>query len=125
MINPDRRKKDISRSINSNPTIITITNTEKIEVDGAYEEVETNQELIVRIYNQKKSEAKIKSDTIGTSSTNRIYGMLMDHTAKLNIDSRKNIHFNCIYGTLKIVDIYPQIVKGEICGYQCDLERVD
>lgn len=125
MISPERRKQDILRSINSNPIIITIKYTEKVEVDGAYEEIETTQELTVRIYNQKSSEAKKTSDTIGTSYTVRRFGMLIDHTVTLDVDSRKSIKFNCIYGNLKIVAIYPQIVKGEICGYQCDLERID
>lgn len=125
MISPDIRKQDIQRSIDSNPTTITIKYTEKVEVDGAYEEIETTQELTVRIYNQKSSEVKYKSDTIGTSYTIRKFGMLMDHTVTLDVNSRKIIKFNCIYGNLKIVAIYPQIVKGVICGYQCDLERID
>lgn len=125
MISPEKRKQDILRSINSNPTTIIIKHTEKVEIDGAYEEVETTQELTVRIYNQKSSEAKYQSDTIGTSYTVRRFGMLMDYTARLDVDSRKSIKFNCIYGNLNIVAIYPQIAKGEICGYQCDLERID
>lgn len=125
MISPDKRKKDILRTIELNPTKVKIKNTEKVEKDGAFEEIETSNELTVRIYNQKQSEVKVSSDTKGTSYTSRKYGMLMDHTVDIQVDSRKHIEFTCIYGKLRIVAIYPQVSKGEICGYQCDLERVD
>lgn len=125
MISPEKRKQDIFRTINLNPTKIIIKSTEKVEKDGAFEEVETIKELTVRIYNQKQSEIKVYSDTKGTSHSTRKYGMLMDHTANIDVNSRKSIEFESIYGHMKIVAIYPQISKGEICGYQCDLERID
>lgn len=125
MISPEKRKRDILKVIELNPTKITIKNTERVEKDGAFEEIETSRELTVRIYNQKQSEVKVSSDTKGTSYTSRKYGMLMDHTSELEVDSRKSIEFTCIYGKLRILAIYPQISKGEICGYQCDLERID
>lgn len=125
MISPEVRKKDILKTIELNPIKITIKNTEKIEKDGAFEEIETIKELKVRIYNQKQSEIKVYSDTKGTSHSTRKYGMLMDHTANIDVNSRKSIEFESIYGRMKIVAIYPQISKGEICGYQCDLERID
>lgn len=125
MISPEVRKKDILKTIELNPIKITIKNTEKIEKDGAFEEIEEIKELTVRIYNQKQSEIKVYSDTKGTSHSTRKYGMLMDHTANIDVNSRKSIEFESIYGRMKIVAIYPQISKGEICGYQCDLERID
>lgn len=125
MISPEVRKKDILKTIELNPIKITIKNTEKIEKDGAFEEIENIKELTVRIYNQKQSEIKVYSDTKGTSHSTRKYGMLMDHTANIDVNSRKSIEFESIYGRMKIVAIYPQISKGEICGYQCDLERID
>lgn len=125
MISPEIRKKDILKTIELNPIKITIKNTEKIEKDGAFEEIETIKELTVRIYNQKQSEIKVYSDTKGTSHSTRKYGMLMDHTANIDVNSRKSIEFESIYGRMKIVAIYPQISKGEICGYQCDLERIN
>jgi hypothetical protein len=126
MISPERRKKDILRSIELNPTNISIKNIVKVEKDGAFEEIETTLDITVRIYNQKSSEVNVSSDKKGTSYTSRKYGMLMDHTVEqLEIDNKSSIEFKCIYGNLKIVAIYPQIVKGIICGYQCDLERID
>ena len=125
MISPEKRKRDILSTIELNPTNIIIKNNEKVEKDGAFEEIEILKELTVRIYNQKQSEVKISSDTKGTSYISRKYGMLMDHTVDLKVDSRKSIEFTCIYGKLRVLAIYPQISKGEICGYQCDLERID
>lgn len=125
MISPEVRKKDILKTIELNPIKITIKNTEKIEKDGAFEEIEDIKELTVRIYNQKQSEIKVYSDTKGTSHSTRKYGMLMNHTANIDVNSRKSIEFESIYGRMKIVAIYPQISKSEICGYQCDLERID
>ena len=39
--------------------MIDLKNNEKVEKDGAFEEIETLKELTVRIYNQKQSEVKI------------------------------------------------------------------
>ena len=50
--------------------------------------------------------------------------MLADYTADLKDVSDNKIIFDSIYGRMEVIAIYPQIVKGEICGYQCELKRV-
>ena len=52
MISPEKRKRDILRTIELNPTNIIIKNNEKVEKDGAFEEIETLKEYIIKS-NQK------------------------------------------------------------------------
>ncbi|EAA0008363.1 TPA: hypothetical protein ACMVTQ_003556 [Clostridioides difficile] len=125
MINIDRRRKDIIRTINMNPTNITITSIKKTEIDGAFEETETEIKCVVRIFNEKTAEKQTSSEKQGTFSSIRTYGMLVSNDVILEVNSRDSLEFECIYGRMKIVNIYPQIVKGELCGYQCSLERID
>lgn len=125
MITAERRKADILKSISLNPTEITIKQVIKVVIDGHFDESEKETTLAVRIYHQKHPGMSISSETIGTAYTTRRYGMLVDYTATLEIDSKNAIEFDSIYGHMKITAVYPQIIKNEICGYQCDLERID
>lgn len=125
MITAERRKADILRSISLNPTEIKIKKVLKVEKEGYFDEEEKETILIVRIYHQKHPEMITSSNTIGTSYSTRRYGMLVDHAVTLEVDSKNAIEFDCLYGHMKITAVYPQIIKGEICGYQCDLERID
>jgi len=125
MISPERRKADIIRNINRNPVELELKQVVKVEKDGYFQEEEKIVSLKVRIYQQKQSEIKVSSDTLGTSYTTRRYGMLADYTAALKVNPKNNIKFNCEYGHMEIKAVYPQIVRGIICGYQCDLERID
>lgn len=125
MITAERRKADILKSISLNPTKITIKQVVKVIKDGYMDEDEKESTLTVRIYHQKHPEMITSSNTIGTAYTTRRYGMLVDYTATLEVDSRNATEFTCLYGRMKITAVYPQIIKDEICGYQCDLERID
>jgi hypothetical protein len=125
MITAERRKADILKSISLNPTEIKIKQVVKFEKDGYFDEEEKETILTVRIYHQKHPEIITSSNTIGTSYTTRRYGMLVDYTATLEVDSKNAIEFDSVYGHMKITAVYPQIIKGELCGYQCDLERID
>lgn len=125
MITAERRKADILRSISLNPTEIKIKKVLKVEKEGYFDEEEKETTLIVKIYHQKHPEMTTSSNTIGTSYSTRRYGMLVDHAVTLEVDSKNAIEFDCLYGHMKITAVYPQIIKGEICGYQCDLERID
>ncbi|BDR81025.1 hypothetical protein [Clostridium tetani] len=125
MISAERRKADILKNISLNPIEIKIKQVIKIEREGYFDEEEKETTLTVKIYHQKHPEMITSSNTIGTAYTTRRYGMLVDHTATLEVDSRNAIEFTCLYGRMKITAVYPQIIKGELCGYQCDLERID
>lgn len=125
MITAKRRKVDILKSISINPIEIKIKQVVKVLKDGYFDEEEKETKLIVRIYHQKHPEMITSSNTIGTSYSTRRYGMLVDHTAILEVDSKNAIEFDCLYGHMEITAVYPQIIKGDLCGYQCDLERID
>lgn len=126
MITAERRKKHIKWNISKNPTEISFTKTIKEVVNGHLEETTEDVTLTVRIFPQKTYDSSItvSSGTIGTSYKNTAYGMLADSEADLNVDSKTSIEFDCPYGHMKVKNVYPQIINGEICGYDCGLEKV-
>lgn len=124
MVSADERKQDIINTINENPIEITINTIARKVVDGAWKTEDETKTLTVRIFQQKNPELAVISDIKGTADTTKKYGMLADHQANLNDVSEKKIVFDSVYGKMEVLAIYPQIVKGEICGYQCDLKRV-
>ena len=125
MISPERRKKDILENIAINPTTISIKQTKKIVINGAYDEVESEIISEARIFAQKNPDLKVSSDAKGTAYSSKTYGMLADSGVELSVSTKERVEFNCPYGKMRIIEVYPQIVKGVICGYQCDLERID
>jgi hypothetical protein len=124
MVSPERRKQDIINVIEENPTEITIKLSTRKIVDGTWSIDDISKTLNVRIFQQRNSEISSISDTKGTADTSKKYGMLADHMADLKDASNEKIEFDSPYGRMEIVAVYPQIVKGEICGYQCELKRV-
>ena len=124
MISVDERKQDIINTIEENPTEITINVSIRKIVEGAWKVEDDTKTLRVRIFQQKNPELAVISDIKGTADTTKKYGMLADHQANLNDVSEEKIVFDSVYGKMEVLAIYPQIVKGEICGYQCDLKRV-
>lgn len=125
MISPERRKKDILENIAINPTTISIKQTRKVVINGAYDEVESEITFEARIFAQKNPDLKVSSDTKGTAYSSKTYGMLVNSEVELSVSTKERIEFNCPYGKMRIIEVYPQIVKGVLCGYQCDLERID
>lgn len=124
MIDPEKRKQDVINSIKENPTEITIGISVKKIVDGAWSIEDSNKKLTVRIFQQKNPEVVTISDTKGTADTSKKYGMLADYTAGLTDLSEERIEFDSPYGKMEVIAIYPQIIKNEVCGYQCELKRV-
>lgn len=124
MVSADERKQDIINTINENPVEITIGINTRTIVNGAWKIEKGSKTLSVRIFQQKNPEVSVISDKKGTADTTKKYGMLADYTAELRDVSEEKIVFNSIYGKMEVLAIYPQIAKGEICGYQCDLKRV-
>lgn len=126
MITAEKRKKDINWCIAQNPIQIKIKQSNKTIVDGHLAKTNGDKTLTVRIFPQKTYDSSItvSSNTIGTSYQNTAYGMLADSEADLDISSKDSIEFDCMYGHMKIKNVYPQIINGEICGYDCGLEKV-
>ncbi|MGL5714185.1 MAG: hypothetical protein ACRCX2_14290 [Paraclostridium sp.] len=126
-LSPEKIKQVVIKGIEVNPSNIEIRYISKIEKDGAFEEVEIVKKLKVVIYYEStsKSNSNAKSDTIGTSYSNKTFSMMADYTAGLNVNSRNNITFSCIEGKMRIASINPIVVNEVICGYECSLERID
>lgn len=125
MITAERRKADIIKSISRNPTEIKIKQVVKTVEDGCFKVEEIESILTVRIYQQQKSNIQISSNTIGTMYKSKSYGMLADCEANLEVNPKSTIEFDSRYGHMKIIAVYPQVIKGELCGYQVDLEKIN
>lgn len=124
MITAEQRKQDILNSIEDNPTEITINVSTRRIVNGAWKVDKGDRTLRVRIFQQKNPEVTVISDVKGTADTSKKYGMLADYLAELNDLSEEKIVFTSPYGNMELLAVYPQIIKGEVCGYQCELKRV-
>lgn len=124
MVSAEERRQDIINSIEANPTEITIKVSTRKIVNGAWKTEDGTKTLTVRIFQQKNPEVMVISDIKGTADTSKKYGMLADYKADLKDVSSENLTFNTAYGHMEVLAIYPQVVKGEVCGYQCDLKRV-
>ena len=124
MITAEQRKQDIINSIEDNPTEITINVSTRRIVNGAWKVDKGDRTLRVRIFQQKNPEVTVISDVKGTSDTSKKYGMLADYLAELNDLSEEKIVFTSPYGNMELLAVYPQIIKGEVCRYQCELKRV-
>ncbi|MCW6075475.1 hypothetical protein LAV44_09060 [Clostridium sporogenes] len=116
----------INKGIELNPTIIEINQIEKVIVDGAFEEVETKKTIKVLIYLEDSSnKIAIDSKTQGTSYSTDKYKMIADKDADLNVNPKEAIESKCLEGNMKITATYPIQIENTICGYMCDLERID
>lgn len=122
----DKIIDSINKGIAVNPTSIPFTQTIKKEVDGAWEEEVINKTITVLIYlDDSSNSVNINSGTQGTSySTNR-YKMIANKDADLEINPKNAIQFDCLEGHMEIRGTYPIKIENIICGYMCDLERID
>lgn len=124
------RARKIIRTINKgialNPTEITFTQINKIEVDGAFEDEKIEKTITVVIYiDDGTSSININSQTQGTSYISDKYKMVADKDADLDATPTEKIKFTSNGEKFEIKTVYPQIVEDVICGYLCDLERYD
>ncbi|OSA97783.1 UNVERIFIED_ORG: hypothetical protein B2H98_06875 [Clostridium botulinum] len=116
----------INKGIATNPTEISIKQIKKIEVDGAFENVEIKKKLKVIIYLEDSSnKIVVDSKTQGTSYSSNKYKMLADKDADIEVSPKEAIRFKCLEGNMKIEATYPIVVENIVCGYLCDLERYD
>ena len=118
--------KTINKAIALNPTEITITQIIKKEVDGAFEDEVINKTIKVLIYIDNSSNStNISSETQGTTYSSTIYNMIADKDANLDVTPTEAIEFASNADKFKIKAVYPQIIEDTVCGYMCDLERID
>ncbi|WP_343759420.1 hypothetical protein [Clostridium oceanicum] len=116
----------INKGIELNPISIEIRGVKKILVDGAFEEVPFEKTLNVLIYlDNNSNKIEIDSKTKGTSYSSNKYKMIADKDEDIEVNPKESIEFDCTEGHMKIKAVYPMVIEGTICGYMCDLERID
>lgn len=118
--------KAINKGIALNPTEITFTQTIKKEVDGAFEEETIEKTITVLIYiDDSYGQINIDSKIQGTSYSTTKYKMIADKDAELDATPKEAIEFTSNGDKFEIKAVYPQIIEDTVCGYMCDLERID
>lgn len=126
MVSADERKRDIVSNINQNPVKIVIKEKRREVVDGALEMIDFSHEATVRIYPQSYGSTSDGAREVkGSYSLSKKYGMLADSSLDIEALSERDLSLETPHGNLKVISYYPQVCQGEICGYQCDLERID
>jgi len=120
------RRQHAKWAIQQNPTTITIHRTEKIDMGGYFEEVESEVgPFVVRIYQYGTSVPQEVNTLAGTKQVDRTWGMLMDHEADVKAGPNVTDEFEVPgMGRFQVLAVYPQVVKGELVGYQVALEKV-
>jgi len=118
--------KTINKGIALNPTEITFTQIIKKEVDGAFEDVLNTRTITVLIYIDDSSNSiNVSTGTQGTAYTSNLYKMVADKDANLDVTPTEKIDFTSNDDKFEIKAVYPVTIEDIVCGYQCDLERVD
>jgi len=120
------RRQHTKWAIEQNPTTITIHRTEKIDMGGYFEEVESEVgSFVVRIYQYGTWAPQEVSTLAGTKQVDRTWGMLMDYEADVKAGPNVLDEFEVPgLGKFQVLEVYPQKVKGKIVGYQVILEKV-
>lgn len=120
------RRQHVKWVIQQNPTTITIRRTEKIDMGGYFEEVESEVgSFVVRIYQYGTWVPQEVSTLAGAKQVDRTWGMLVDHEADVKAGSNVLDEFEVPgLGKFQVLAVYPQKVKDEIVGYQVTLEKV-
>lgn len=116
----------INKVISVNPTEITFTKKIKKVVDGAFDEEVINKTITVLIYLDDSSNSiNINSNNQGTSYLTNRYKMIADKDSELDVTPKEHIKFSSNGDNYEIKAVYPQIIENIVCGYVCDLERID
>lgn len=114
----------INKGISINPTTFDVKYTEKVLVDGAYEEVTKIVAYTGIIYLEDNSNRiTIDSGTQGTSYTTNKYKMILNNENEIKIDEKNVVEFESKEGHIKVTGAYPIIIEDTLCCYLCDLER--
>lgn len=120
------RRKHVQWNIEQNPTTITIHRTEKANIDGHFNENDYSVgPFTVRIFTQGNRMPQEVSTMAGTKQIDKGWGMLADYLSDIKAGPNVKDEFNVTgMGSFLIKAVYPQMVKGQVVGYQADLEKV-
>lgn len=119
------RKAHIRWSIEQNPSTIMIRRTRKVRSGGGFQEEHSDiGPVTVRIFTTSSSAPKQVSTVAGSKQTDTRYSMLADDKADIRKDTMTTDRFEANGQMFEIMNVFPQVVRGELVGYQADLERV-
>ena len=120
------RRQHVAWAIQQNPVEIIIQRTEKIDMGGYFEEKESEVgPLVVRIYQYGTWIPQEVSTLAGTKQIDRTWGMLADWQVDIKAGPNVLDEFDVPgVGRFQTLEVYPQVVKGELVGYQVALEKV-
>jgi len=120
------RRQHITWTIQQNPVKIIIHRTEKMDKGGYFEEIESEHgPYTVRIF-QRGMQIPMEISTLGgTKQTDRGWGLLAGHEAEIKAGANALDEFEVDgLGKFQVLAVYPQIIQGQVVGYQADLEKV-
>ena len=120
------RRQHTKWAIQQNPVEITIQRTEKVDMGGYFDEVESEHgPYTVRIFQKGSRIPQEVSTLAGTKQVEAAWGLLADHEAEIKVGTNVLDEFEVTdLGKFKVLAVYPQLVQGQIVGYQADLEKV-
>lgn len=122
----DALRRAQRQAIAENAVQITISRTEKIEADGAFQErISTVGPFTVRVFQRDSGAAPQEVSTLaGTKLVDTRWGLLADWQADIRAGANVKDEFEAFGYRFLVVAVYPQRVMGQIVGYQADLERM-
>ncbi len=120
------RRQHIAWNIQQNPTTIVINRTEKTDMGGYFEEAKSEVgPFVVRIYQYGTWIPQDVSTLAGTKQVDKTWGMLADWLGDVKAGPNVLDKFEVPgIGSFQVLEVYPQVVKGELVGYQVALEKV-
>ena len=120
------RRQHTKWAIQQNPVEITIQRTEKVDMGGYFDEVESEHgPYTARIFQKGSKIPQEVSTLAGTKQVEAAWGLLADHEAEIKAGINVLDEFEVPgLGKFQVLEVYPQVVKGELVGYQVALEKV-
>ncbi|WP_096201898.1 hypothetical protein [Bacillus sp. FJAT-45350] len=120
----EMRRKHVAFSISQNPAQIHVHMEEKVDAGGYFQTIESEFGLIARIYQSDTPRVQLETKEIGQKQSATHYGLLADYQANLQSDKNVLYKFDWKGMHFQIRSVTPQLMMGEVVGYQCELERV-
>ncbi|MDI6872275.1 MAG: hypothetical protein QME79_13185 [Bacillota bacterium] len=120
------RRRHTAWCIQQNPTMITVQRTEKVAAGGGLSEVKsTKGPFTVRIFQQGGGRPRDVTGLAGAMLVNTGWGLLADHLADLKAGPNVRDEFEVPgIGRFVVRTIYPQVMLGQVVGYQAETEKV-
>jgi len=97
-----------------------------VEAGGGFDEVQSEHgPYTVRIFPQGSRISQEISTLAGTKQVDKSWGLLADYQADIKTGPNVLDEFDVPdLGRFCVLAVYPQVVQGQVVGYQADLEKV-